>query len=158
MASPSPRASILAYWEKLTTTVFEGALVEGGAAAGVGPSAFSDRAGGSAAGWGGGAEEAGWAEASTPPEKVTTLEASLEGLCATTRPLLGGTVKVGGVSAMTLATPLVLSAASSFSTPTWSMMLWVTVSPRNLSKSMRAKRAFCSAALMSLMFWFNWIS
>ena len=42
--------------------------------------------------------------------------------------------------------------------PTSSMILAVTVSPRNLSKSSLAKRHFCSAALMSLWFWFNWIS
>ena len=136
-----------------------GGLVAGGASALGDFPACSDRARGSGAGCGGGAAaDAGWAEVSTPPAKATTLGASLVGPCATTNPLWGGRVSVGGVSAMTLSTPLVLSAASSFSRPSWSMMDWVTASPRNLSKSIRAKRAFCSAALMSLMFWFNWIS
>ena len=63
-----------------------------------------------------------------------------------------------GASLTALARLFVLSAASSFSRPSWSMISSVTVSPRNLSKSIRAKRAFCSAALISLMFWFNWMS
>ena len=117
-------------------------------------SGFADFEGGSETG-GGGAVGADDPEVSTPPAKATTFGDSIDGFCATTSPLWGGNVSVGGVSLAALARPFVFSAASSFSRPRYSMILSVTVSPRNLSKSIRANRAFCSAALMSLIFWFN---
>src|SRR5205814_7611278 len=114
LASPSPNTSIFAYCEKSTTMVLGGALVGGGVSALAALWGLSDLAGESAAGWGAGAEEACWAELSAPLEDSNALGASGPELCERTNPCWGGTASVGGGWAI-LATPLVLSAVSSFS-------------------------------------------
>ena len=197
LASPSPKASNLAYFEKSTATALsisvsgispdvEGALefVEGGE--------LSD--GGRAVARGGAGdffnglvrpaspcvEPSNWdvpfikifsAGFSINEEDATAL--FVIGVRKTTgwnfvmspATRLGGSIAAAGGgpergeeasrARLVSSTLLVMAAASTLSRPTCAMICDVTVSPSILSKSNRAKRAFCSAAEISLWFWPN---
>ena len=68
------------------------------------------------------------------------------------KPPMSGTAAIAEA-----ATLLLMMVANNLFRPTCAMILSATVSPRYFSKSMRANRAVCWAALTSLSFCPNWI-